>query len=173
MVYTGRADVHKMLLEWRFLRQGRIWLNERLGIVLDFVRPPYTGDLARTQALETPYDSIRLAALEDSIVKRLASAKHCGGLTTRTRPSSWLRNMKTGFSGLRGASGGGIRCRGSPRLSPAVACRPAPGIALYADCLGYLQPRTYVPEDKIEAFDEILRRYGAKRHIIPIRSQRP
>ena len=30
-----------------------------------------------------------------------------------------------------------------------------------------------VPEDKIEAFDEILRRYGAKRHIIPIWSQRP
>src|SRR2546425_1067669 len=30
-----------------------------------------------------------------------------------------------------------------------------------------------VPEDKIEAFDEILRRYGALRHIIPIWSQRP
>ncbi len=30
-----------------------------------------------------------------------------------------------------------------------------------------------VPEDKIEAFDEILRRYGATRHIIPIWSQRP
>jgi len=30
-----------------------------------------------------------------------------------------------------------------------------------------------VPEDKIEAFDEILRRYEAKRHIIPIWSQRP
>ena len=30
-----------------------------------------------------------------------------------------------------------------------------------------------VPEDKIEAFDEILRRYGANRHIIPIWSQRP
>ena len=30
-----------------------------------------------------------------------------------------------------------------------------------------------VPEDKIEAFDEILRRYGANLHIIPIWSQRP
>ncbi len=30
-----------------------------------------------------------------------------------------------------------------------------------------------VPEEKIEAFDELLRRYGAKRHIIPIWSQRP
>jgi len=30
-----------------------------------------------------------------------------------------------------------------------------------------------VPEDKIEAFDQILRRYGAQRHIIPIWSQRP
>ena len=30
-----------------------------------------------------------------------------------------------------------------------------------------------VPEDKIEAFDQILHRYGAQRHIIPIWSQRP
>lgn len=76
VVYTGHADVSRLLHEWRFVRQGRIWLNERLGIVLDFVKPPYTGDLARTQALETPYGSIRLAALEDLIIKRLASAKH-------------------------------------------------------------------------------------------------
>lgn len=30
-----------------------------------------------------------------------------------------------------------------------------------------------VPEEKIDAFDEILRRYAAKRHIIPIWCQRP
>ena len=30
-----------------------------------------------------------------------------------------------------------------------------------------------VPEESIEAFDELLRRYGATRHIIPIWSQRP
>ncbi len=30
-----------------------------------------------------------------------------------------------------------------------------------------------VPEEKIDAFDDLLRRYGAKRHIIPIWSQRP
>jgi len=30
-----------------------------------------------------------------------------------------------------------------------------------------------VPEESIEAFDEILRRYGAQRHIIPIWCQRP
>lgn len=76
VVYTGHADVNKLLLEWRFIRQGRIWLNEGLGIVVDFVKPPYTGDLTRTQVLETPYGSIRLAGLEDLIVKRLASAKH-------------------------------------------------------------------------------------------------
>ena len=65
-----------MLRDWRFTRQGRIWLHEGLGIVLDFVKPPYTGDIARTQVLATPYGSIRLAAVEDLIVKRLASAKH-------------------------------------------------------------------------------------------------
>ena len=76
VVYTGRGDAEKLLLQWRFTRQGRIWVNEGLGIVLDFVKPPYTGDLGRTQVLETPHGSIRLAALEDLIVKRLASAKH-------------------------------------------------------------------------------------------------
>ena len=30
-----------------------------------------------------------------------------------------------------------------------------------------------VPDEKIDALDELLRRYGAKRHIIPIWSQRP
>ncbi|OGS46832.1 MAG: hypothetical protein A3K66_04035 [Euryarchaeota archaeon RBG_16_67_27] len=30
-----------------------------------------------------------------------------------------------------------------------------------------------VPEESIEAFDELLRRYGATRHIVPIWSQRP
>lgn len=30
-----------------------------------------------------------------------------------------------------------------------------------------------VPEEKVEAFDQLLRHYGAKRHIIPIWSQRP
>lgn len=76
VVYTGSVEVDKPLRQWRFIRHGRIWLNERLGIVLDFVKPPYTGDLNRTQALETPYGSIRLAAIEDLIVKRLASTKH-------------------------------------------------------------------------------------------------
>ena len=76
VVYTGGADVEQLLLEWRFAREGRIWLNEGLGIVLDFVKPPYTGDLGRTHLLETPHGSIRLAALEDLLVKRLASAKH-------------------------------------------------------------------------------------------------
>lgn len=65
-----------VLGEWNFHTEGRIWLNERLGIVVDFVPYPYTGDETKTQILSTPYGSIRVAALEDLLVKRLASAKH-------------------------------------------------------------------------------------------------
>ncbi len=43
---------------------------------MDFVKPPYTGDLARTQILVTRYGPVRVAAIEDLLVKRLASAKH-------------------------------------------------------------------------------------------------
>lgn len=65
-----------LLREWSFQREGRIWLNEEIGIVVDFVRPPYTGDRTKTQEISTPYGAVRVAALEDLLVKRLASTKH-------------------------------------------------------------------------------------------------
>lgn len=76
IVLTPPHNVAEVLREWRFQQQGRIWFNEELGIVVDLVRPPYTGDLGRTQVLITPHGRVRIAAIEDLLVKRLASAKH-------------------------------------------------------------------------------------------------
>jgi hypothetical protein len=44
--------------------------------VIEFVRYPYSGDFKKTQIMKTPFGAIRLAAIEDLLVKRLVSTKH-------------------------------------------------------------------------------------------------
>lgn len=66
----------RVLQGWGFSKTRRVWVDEELGLVVDFVAYPYTGDFKRTQILQTPYGPVRLAAIEDLLVKRLASTKH-------------------------------------------------------------------------------------------------
>ncbi|MFQ5908927.1 MAG: DUF6036 family nucleotidyltransferase [Thermoplasmata archaeon] len=76
-IVSRAADrLRGVLRSWSFQREGRVWVHEALGMVVDFVRAPYTWDESRTQLLETPYGPIRVAALEDLLVKRLVSTKH-------------------------------------------------------------------------------------------------
>lgn len=75
IVLSPPRSVAKVLQEWRFKQQGRIWHSDELGIVLDFVKPPYTYDVSKTQVLVTPYGAVRIAAIEDLFIKRLISAK--------------------------------------------------------------------------------------------------
>ena len=81
---TGDIDVvakmpenlKDILVAWRFEKVGRVWANDELGLVVDIVNRFYTGDETRTQIVTTVYGPIRVAAIEDLLVKRLASAKH-------------------------------------------------------------------------------------------------
>lgn len=75
IVSTAPVSWAKILRAWKFEEQGRIWYSSALGIVVDFVKPPYTYDVTRTQVLVTPHGSLRVAAVEDLLVKRLISAK--------------------------------------------------------------------------------------------------
>lgn len=76
-IVSSQAERMKGILRgWGFEKEGRVWVSKDLGIVVDFVGTRYTGDLARTQILRTPFGAVRVAAIEDLIVKRLASAKH-------------------------------------------------------------------------------------------------
>jgi len=75
IVATVPAKWKGILKGWGFKEQGRIWFSDDLGIVVDFVKGPYTFDVTRTQVLTTSRGSIRIAALEDLLVKRLMSAK--------------------------------------------------------------------------------------------------
>lgn len=76
LVVTAPGLPDRILRSWGFRAQGRIWHNDSLGIVVDFVKPPYTGDPDRCHTLTTPYGPVHVAAIEDLLVKRLASAKH-------------------------------------------------------------------------------------------------
>jgi hypothetical protein len=76
LVLTAPSRPDRILRSWGFRERGRLRFHDELGIVLDFVKPPYTGDLDRCQILTTPYGPVRIAAVEDLLVKRLASAKH-------------------------------------------------------------------------------------------------
>lgn len=75
IVTTAPVNWAKILRAWKFEEQGRIWYSSDLKIVVDFVKPPYTYDVTRTQVLLTPHGSLRVAAIEDLLVKRLISAK--------------------------------------------------------------------------------------------------
>jgi len=76
LVVTVPSLPDRILRSWGFREQGRIRYHDELAIVVDFVKPPYTGDPDRCQVLTTPYGPVRIAAIEDLLVKRLASAKH-------------------------------------------------------------------------------------------------
>ena len=76
IVLSPRWDLAKTLLGWRFTKQGRLWINDDLKIVVDFVAYPYTYDQSKTQVLVTAYGSVRIAAIEDLLIKRLLSAKY-------------------------------------------------------------------------------------------------
>jgi hypothetical protein len=76
IVSSKSERLRAALRSWGFGREGRVWISEDLRLVVDLVRSPYTGSAERTTLMTTPYGPVRLAAIEDLLVKRLASAKH-------------------------------------------------------------------------------------------------
>ncbi len=71
-----RAAIRRVLTRWGFRNAGKIWLREDWKIAVDVVGTKYTGDPYRAVRIETPYGPVRVAAVEDLIIKRLAAAKH-------------------------------------------------------------------------------------------------
>jgi hypothetical protein len=71
-----REALHRVLAGWRFERHGKIWLRSDWKIAVDVVGTKYTGDPYRAVRIETPYGPVRVAVVEDLIIKRLAAAKH-------------------------------------------------------------------------------------------------
>lgn len=76
IVSTHGERVRGALQSWKFKGEGRGWWSEELSIYVDLVSWPYTGSMERTTLMTTPYGVVRLAAIEDLLVKRLSSTKH-------------------------------------------------------------------------------------------------
>jgi len=74
---TGKAT--NLLRSLGFTPEGRVWLNERLGIVVDVLSGPLTGSVERVRVFRVGDVQIRLPAVEDLIVERLVSAKYWKG----------------------------------------------------------------------------------------------
>jgi hypothetical protein len=71
-----RQEAIKILESWGFAREGRIWWRSDWKIAVDLVGPDYTGSRRRTQIIDTRLGPVRLAAVEDLVIKRLVEAKH-------------------------------------------------------------------------------------------------
>lgn len=75
-VRAERTAVHRVLAEWGFKDEGRLWIRADWDIAIDVVGDRYSGDPYRATTISTPYGPVRIAVVEDVFVKRLASAKH-------------------------------------------------------------------------------------------------
>ena len=75
-IRAERSKIWKVLGEWGFRDHGKTWIRSDWKIAIDVVGDKYSGDPYRTRLVSTRYGPVRLAAVEDLIVKRLASAKH-------------------------------------------------------------------------------------------------
>jgi hypothetical protein len=73
IVSDERERLIRVLLHWEFKRPSRVFESTELGLVIDLVKPPYTGSVERTTLATTPFGPVRLAAIEDLLVKRLSS----------------------------------------------------------------------------------------------------
>jgi hypothetical protein len=71
-----RVRAAEVVESWGFeQRRGRVWRREDLRIDVDLVGE-FRGSRRRAKVVETPYGPVRVACVEDMLVKRLAELKH-------------------------------------------------------------------------------------------------
>jgi hypothetical protein len=76
---TSRKKAARILESWGFRTVGRTWHHAKWELVVDLVGNDYNGSPGRIREVETPHGPVRLAAVEDLIINRLAEAKHWQG----------------------------------------------------------------------------------------------
>lgn len=79
IVYDAKA-LRGVLSAWRFSLGGgvRAWANDELGLAVDMVGDDYNGSLERVMTITTDYGPATVSAVEDLMLRRLASAKFWG-----------------------------------------------------------------------------------------------
>lgn len=76
-IVASREILARILESWGFHHKGREWYHDEWKLAVDLVRDPdgFTGSRSHIRVIVTPYGEVKLAGVEDLIVKRLASAK--------------------------------------------------------------------------------------------------
>ncbi|MFY9717945.1 MAG: hypothetical protein WAK40_08475 [Thermoplasmata archaeon] len=75
-ISVPREGAAQEVESWGFVRQkGRVWRREDLGMDVDLVGA-FRGSRRRAKIIDTPYGPVRVACVEDMLIKRLAELKH-------------------------------------------------------------------------------------------------
>jgi hypothetical protein len=76
LLAEGRVQVEKVLRRWGFRSKGVCWVGSALPLSVQIVGRYDSGSRPRNRILSTRYGQVRLASLEDIVVKRLIEARH-------------------------------------------------------------------------------------------------
>jgi hypothetical protein len=75
-ICAPRTPIAEVLRRWGFRQPGREWARMDWKIVLDVVGPRVSGSMPLSRVVETPYGAVRVGAVEDLIIGRLALVKY-------------------------------------------------------------------------------------------------
>jgi hypothetical protein len=77
-IVGDRNSIESTLQSWGFAHRNREWYSEEWKLAVDVVNDfsGMTGSRTKIRTLVTPFGPVRLAAVEDLIIKRLTSAKY-------------------------------------------------------------------------------------------------
>lgn len=76
LVVNNKAITEKLLNRFGFGKQDNgLWLNRELGIVIQVIAAPYSGDTEKLRKFKIKGFELKVAAPEDLIANRLYSAK--------------------------------------------------------------------------------------------------
>jgi hypothetical protein len=76
LVASDRARLDRLLRDWGFRSEGRYWTNSVLPLVVQIVGRNDSGWVSHSRAVSTRHGRVRLASVEDLVVKRLVEARH-------------------------------------------------------------------------------------------------
>jgi hypothetical protein len=77
LVSESKEKFERVLEGWGFKRRStRTWSSSDLRIFIELLKAGYEGNFGKTTLMPTPFGPVRLAAIEDLLVKRLSSVKH-------------------------------------------------------------------------------------------------
>jgi hypothetical protein len=76
LLVENHTRVERVLRQWGFARAGMYWTSPNFRFSVQIVGRFDSGSRSRNRILSTRYGRIRLAAIEDIVVKRLIEARH-------------------------------------------------------------------------------------------------